>query len=276
MIFAQIGHVVSFLYIIQLLSKQNVMNPAPLFLLIIFTALIGSSCQNDITDPPEELNQILESTHFTYELSEGDWIDTTWQEKYHHWLMDTLDVTLNEKLVYKKYLNRNHLKAHTGKSTNGFAEVGTPTFHTIWYADNHESVHSVVTLTIGHPPALFNEGIAVAHQADYGLYPEFVPTWNGDDFHMLSKTHRHNDLPPLNELLESSSFFNFDQNMTYPVAGSFTRYLIDTYGIDKMKAFISISDFYDAGESVRINFESTYPISVDDSWENWLDFIDEY
>jgi len=125
-------------------------------------------------------------------------------------------------------------------------------------------------------PPLFNEGIAVAHQADYGLYPEFSPTWNGEDFHELSKTYQHNDLPPLNELLESSSFFNFDQNMTYPVAGSFTRYLIYSYSINSLKKFISVSDFYDTRDAIRTNFESTYPISVDDAWENWLDFIDEY
>ena len=38
--------------------------------------------------------------------------------------------------------------------------------HTIGRRDNHEGVHTVVILQIGHPPPLFTEGIAVAHQTN--------------------------------------------------------------------------------------------------------------
>lgn len=247
-----------------------------LTVIFLIFSLAVVSCKNDVSDPPEELSQRLERTHFEYQFAEGDYIDTVFQEEYHQWLLDTLGVTLDEKLIYKKYRNRGHLKQHTGRETNGFAEVGTTTFHTIWYADNHESVHSVVTLAIGHPPALFNEGIAVAHQADYGLYPEFVPTWNGEDFHELSKEFKDSDMPSLADLIESRSFFEYDVMMTYPIAGSFTRYLIDTRGMDPIKEFISGSDFYQSGDTTRTRFQEVYGLSLDDAWIEWLMFLDQY
>lgn len=257
--------------------KQFTLKSSYFIFLFVLTCAAGAiSCSSDLLNLPEELSQSLESTHFEYRLAEGDYIDTVWQEKYHRWLLDTLDITLNEKLVYNKYRDRNHLKQHTGRTTNGFAEAGTPTFHTIWHADNHESVHSVVTLTIGHPPALFNEGIAVAHQADYGLYPEFEPRWNGRDFHALSKGYRNSDLPQLESLIESSSFFEFDTNMTYPVAGSFTRYLIDTRGIERLKEFISDSDFYQPMPTTKSRFLEVYGLSLDEAWNEWLVFLDDY
>lgn len=246
-------------------------------IIIFFSVMLGAiSCNNDIADPPEELSRTLESENFKYFMAEGDYIDTLWQEQYHEWLLDALDVTLNKKLIYKKYRNRKHLKEITGRNTNGFAEIDTPTFHTIWLADNHESVHAVVLQRVGHPPALFNEGIAVAHTADYLSFPEIKLVWNGDDFHTLSKEYNRAGLLSLNDLLESTSFFDFDTNITYPVAGSFTRYLINEYGIQKVKDFISISDFYDTRETTRANFESVYSVSIDEKWNDWLSFVENY
>ena len=229
------------------------------------------SCRNDPASSPEELQTTMESQHFKYFLSEFDQIDTTWQETYYTWLIDTLNVSLNQKLVYHKYENRQHLKEITGRNTNGFAEVGTYDFHTIWPVDNHESVHNIVTLIIGHPPALFNEGIAVAHQAIYSAYPDkpFIPGWNGQDFDQLSKEYLADSFPTLDELIESKSFFKFDTNKTYPVAGSFVRYLIDKHGLEKMKAFISKSEFNAKKASTKAHFSDTYDMSINDAWDEW-------
>lgn len=247
-----------------------------MFAILIFF----SSCdENDksFASPEEELTKSMESEHFIYHFSEGDYIDTTWQEQYYDWLIDTLDIELDSKLIYYKYKTRKHLKTITGRETNGFAEIGTFKFHTIWKIDNHESVHTIVTQIIGHPPALFNEGIAVAHQTDYFKYPNFIPSWNGEDFDQLSRDYKiNNDIPPLENLIESKSFFDYNTNMTYPIAGSFVRYLIDNYGLQKMKGFISTSDFYDKKDITRNNLEEIYDISLDEIWDEWLNYIENY
>ena len=89
----------------------------------------------------------------------------------------------------ENYRDRAHLRALTGRYTNGFAEPGTTRFHTIWQIDNHEGVHTLVILQIGHPPALFNEGVAVAHQTE-PAQSILTPRWNGTDLHVLARQDR--------------------------------------------------------------------------------------
>jgi hypothetical protein len=161
-------------------------------LILLFLGMIPSCKKDDLGNSQEDkLTKHISSIHFDYYYSENDKdiIDTTWQEKYYNWLIDTLNLESEIKLEYYKYRDREHLKRVTGRETNGFGEIGTKRFHTIWKVDSHESVHLIVTLLIGHPPAIFNEGIAVAHQADYFKYPDFIPGWNGQDFNKLAKKY---------------------------------------------------------------------------------------
>ena len=247
-----------------------------LFLLMIIFSTILSGCHKDEPIATEDLlSQHISGTHFEYYFSEtdADIIDTTWQEEYFLWFMEELDLDPNLKLEYRKYRDRAHLEKVTGKETNGFAEVGTNKFHTIWKIDSHESVHSIVTMLMGHPPPLFNEGIAVAYQADY-FQPGFIPGWNGQDFHVLSKSFLDNgSIPSLDNLLSANTFFDISADVTYPVAGSFVRYLIDTYGIYEMKDFINLSDFEDSKSQIRIDFQNAYGFSIDDAWNEWILFI---
>lgn len=260
-----------------LLSMMKNLYPICLFTFVLFIA----SCDNKdpvITEEDKLINHIS-GHHFDYYYSDSDpdYIDTAWQEEYYDWLIDALELSEGITLEYYKYRDRAHLKRVTGENTNGFAEVGTTKFHTIWEIDNHECVHSIVTQLIGHPPALFNEGIAVAHQADYFKYPEFIPGWNGQDFHSIAKTHYlAGELPSLNKLLVSNSSWEEDADLTYPVAGSFVRYLIDQYGIGKLKSFITSSDYDDGRESIKSDFSATYGITMEQAWNEWEVFVEEY
>lgn len=162
-----------------------------------------------------------------------------------------------------------HIEALTGKATNGFAEPGTTRFHTIWSIDNHECVHTIVILQIGHPPALFNEGVAVAHQTDpaRGI---LTPRWNGTDVHVLARGYdAAGRLPALASLLRSTDFFGFDTDVTYPCAGSFVRYLIDTYGLDQFKRYVGSASFDDAAATTESRFQSAYGRSVAAVWADW-------
>lgn len=219
------------------------------------------------------LTEVTRSAHYTVRTVPGDSVDLAWQEQYFEWVTSALQLGPSPQLEYNKYRDRAHLKAVTGRETNGFAEPGTARFHTIWPIDNHEGVHVLVVLQIGHPPALFNEGVAVAHSTDpaRGI---LTPRWSGTDVHTLAKNYDATGrLPAFPSLLRSTGFFDFDTNITYPCAGSFVRYLIDTYGLASFKALLVGSTFDDSSSTTEARFQSAYGrtlASVWDEWRGWL------
>jgi hypothetical protein len=165
------------------------------------------------------------------------------------------------------------MMAVTGRSTNGFAEPGTTRFHTIWPTDNHEVVHTVVILQIGHPPSLFTEGIAVAHQMD-PVRGVLTPRWNGAELDDLARTYDSTGrLPPVSSLMTGPDFFRFDANMTYPCSGSFVRYLLDRYGLDRFRSYASSAAFDDAAGVTETRFQAAYGRSVQALWDEWLAYI---
>ena len=240
---------------------------AGLLLLVVLYACSGP------TEPNTELVETRTSAHYVFHFVPGDAIDTTWQERYYEWLVPTLELQPTVRLDYFKYRNRAHLKAVTGRTTNGFAEPGTTRFHTIWPTDNHEGVHTLVILYLGHPPALFNEGVAVAHQTDPGA-GILTPRWNGQDLHVLARQlDVAGRLPAISALLQSTDFFRYDTEITYPMAGSFVRYLLDTYGLAPFKAFLRGAVF-DAERSVtEARFQAAYGRSVAAAWAEWRSWL---
>jgi hypothetical protein len=233
----------------------------------LFTLL---SCSSDETTAPETvLSHTVTSAHYMFHMAPGDLVDTTWQERYYAWVIVQLQVQPNERLQYFKYRNRAHITQVTGRATNGFAEPGTLRFHTIWPVDNHEGVHTLVIQYIGHPTALFNEGVAVAHHMD-PLRGDLTPRWSGTPIHMIARqaeeAHR---IPALSSLLTSQGFFEFDSQVMYPVAGSFVRYLIDTYGLQRFKALLTGAMFTDAPSTTQSRFLAAYGKSLQATWDEW-------
>ena len=223
--------------------------------------------------PAPALTEITTSAHYVVHAAPGDAIDTAWQDAYYEWMLPALQLQSSGRLDYHKYRDRAHLLALTGRDTNGFAEPGTTRFHTIWPIDNHEGVHTVVILQIGHPPALFNEGIAVAHQTD-PVRGVLTPRWNGADLHALARDYDATGrLPGLSSLLASTDFFRFDPNITYPCAGSFVRYLIDRHGLTTFKAYVASATFQDAPTATESRFLAAYSRSISELWEDWRAFI---
>lgn len=239
----------------------------------VLVALSGLGCDKNPAAPSpassQALTEVTRSAHYTVRTSPGDTVDLAWQEQYFEWVTSALQLGPSPPLEYNKYRDRAHLKAVTGRETNGFAEPGTARFHSIWPVDNHEGVHVLVVLQIGHPPALFNEGVAVAHSTDpaRGI---LTPRWNGSDLHQLAKNYDATGrLPTLPSLLRSTGFFDFDTNITYPCAGSFVRYLIDTYGLASFKALLRGATFDDAPSTSESRFQTAYGRSLASVWEEW-------
>jgi hypothetical protein len=250
-----------------------VLRQAPRYGLLACLVILQACGDTSGPDSADALSQTQLSTHYTYHFARGDAVDTTWQERYHAWLLPALELQFAGRLDYYKYRNRAHITKVTGQATNGFAEPGTTRFHTIWPVDNHEAVHTLVIMQMGHPPALFNEGVAVAHQTlpSSGI---LTPRWSGQDVHVLARQFdAAGRLPALNQLVSSVGFFQFDTNVTYPMAGSFVRYLIDTHGLATFKTFLRNTTFRAAPAHTEAAFQSAYGRSIATAWTAWRSWL---
>lgn len=239
-------------------------------------AVLVTACGCDDPASPQqrsndELTVRLESGHGIYFHAPGDAVDTTFQEGYYRWLFGRLGVEPEEKLVFHKYRDIDHMERMTGDRTNGWAEIGNYRFHTIWELDNHESVHALVNSEWGLAPALLNEGVAVAHQylSDRGY--DF-PQWSGTHVDTLAvRWKRSGDIPALETLLTSRDFFmKHDAGMTYPLAGSFTTSVIERHGYGKLEAFFRSSTFEDGADACRVHFREAFGEEIEVAWERWL------
>jgi hypothetical protein len=227
------------------------------------------------TSPSSPALSVREETaSYSFRYAPGDRVDAAWQEAYNSWVIAALDIAPPRRVIYNKYFSRTHMGDLTGDyNTNGFADSSSFTIHTLWALDNHEVVH-VYSALFGTPPALFNEGIAVAHQTD-PVRGDLTPRWSGLALHDWARRfRRQGTLLQLGNLLASSDFRRFDPNVTYPQSGSFVLYLLDHYGLERLKGFFRDSNPLEPPASVRRRFESFYGLSIDAAERDWWSFID--
>ncbi len=219
------------------------------------------------------LSVTLETEHHSFHVSPGDGVESDWQESFHAWATREIGLSSVPTIQYYKYLNRSHLDALTGLPGNAWADPVTFSIHTIWPTDNHEVVHLYAS-RFGSPTALFSEGFAVAHQVN-PVTGDLVPKWSSVPVHTWARRFRREGrLIGIAELLESSDFRRFDDNVTYPEAGSFIRYLIDEYGLDKMLELFRNGSPHQTDSEVRSIFSAIYGFSVETAEEGWKVFID--
>lgn len=196
-------------------------------LLLLLSGVVFFACNKEDFEEvlQARLSKQISSQHYNYYMALRDDVDTVFQERYITWLLTELEVELTEKINYYRFHDRNHIENVTDRRVNGYAESEKNRLFSIWSTDSHESVHVVVGQQISLLPAFFNEGIAVAYS---GFFEDstFIAGWNGEDFHLLTKTFwQTGKLPTLTTFLKD--FRSIDANTSYPISGSFVSYLID-------------------------------------------------
>jgi hypothetical protein len=146
--------------------------------------------------------------------------------------------------------------------------------HTIWPTDNHETVH-LYSSTIGRMTPLFNEGLAVAFQVD-PVRGDMTPRWNNRHVHDIAASLRAaGRLVPLASLLTIHGWRGVDSQVSYPVAGSFVRYLLDVQGgIGLVRQLFAGSTQTDPPALVRSKVEAAYGRTPDALEADWLAFLD--
>lgn len=235
------------------------------------------ACQASPVDPVRELTASTSSTNFLYHWSPGDaQPDSAYQERHLAWLVSRLGIAPSRPLEYFKYQDARQLTAITGHTQGtGFAEDGNYRFHTIWPKDNHEYVHALVAAEVGTPPALFNEGVAVAHHGASISGPlDGDPLWNGSPLReQVRSLWDSGRVPELDALIENGSFQQLDPGLSYPVAGSFVRYLIDALGPDPLISLIARCPRNATASMVRAVFRDEFGEELDTFWAEWLSWL---
>ena len=129
---------------------------------------------------------------------------------------------------------------------------------------HHELTHIIASLINPSPPALLNEGLAVS----------IVPYWDGKHVDEWVRLYRRKkELIPLMTLLTFTEIGSPSTmpSVSYPEAGSFVKFLIERYGIDKFRQLYSKAK--NGREFLKFNkelFIKVYGKSVEQLEEEWL------
>ena len=214
----------------------------------------------------------MTTPNYVFRFAQGDRVETERQERYHEWVVARLGIPLNRRITYYKYRDRSHMSSVTGKVTNGWADPPAFAIHTIWPWDNHEVVH-VMTALVGRPTDFFNEGIAVAMSVDLqsgGL----DPIWQSQTVHAWAANFRANgELPRLSDIVETDAFRQLDDNRSYPIAGSFLSFMLDSHGIEPMKQFFRNGSREARRADIEREFSAAFGITLSDAEGQWHQFL---
>jgi hypothetical protein len=214
------------------------------------------------------------TAHYVFHTAAGDTVQPDAQERHHEWMLAQFGMTIDRPIEYFKYRDRSHMEQVTGRQTNGWADPPAFAVHIIWPWDNHEVVH-VLTALIGIPTDFFNEGIAVAMQADpqRGI---LEPMWNGRSIHAWAwDIYRLNQLPALTDMIETDAFRKLDDARSYPMAGSFMRFVLDERGMEGMKAFFRSQSRDDKRAAIERDFSAAFGVSLQDVETRWHAFLQD-
>ena len=195
------------------------------------------------------LSQKIESENFILHYDqissdEAEYISIT-KEYYYTIIADLLQVKPTEKINVYVFNSREQKKELFGA---GNADVAKPWQYSVYIsADSwentlkHELAHAfsaefgtgIFKLASGFNPALI-EGIAEAVE---GISNEFELL----DFTALAYSHDYRlSIAPL---FSGLNFFRSNSSIGYTYSGAFIKYLIEKYGIEKVKRFYSTNDF---------------------------------
>ncbi|MEM7007941.1 MAG: hypothetical protein AAF462_02285 [Thermodesulfobacteriota bacterium] len=185
--------------------------------------------------------------------------DHEWRYKQ---IKEDLDIEGTEKTISYIYPDIETRKMVTGAGETTIANPIHNEIHMLYSSFpnpilKHELVH-VMSAEFGNdllkisPKIGLLEGIAVAVD------------WPGQRFtpHQWSKAIIDMELAPPIESILGLGFWYYSSDISYTLMGSFSRYLIDTYGIENYKIAYKTGNF------------SAYDKSVNELGQGWLDYLE--
>jgi len=210
-----------------------------------------------------------ESEHFVY-YTQSDQRIPNWavelNEITYAKVARLFPVTRTTKVKYYKYRSQAGLQQVFGRPRKGYADPTDQggTVHSIYSCHPHEVIHAL-TYPLGRPPALFEEGIAVAYDWRFAM--------EEGEVHALAQGKlMRQDLFPLYSILTTRGFQINDNTTVYIEAGSFVKYLMDTYGPGKMRSLFTVPRYGDLQE-IKTAFQEIYGQSLSEAESEWWAFL---
>ncbi len=213
----------------------------------------------------------LQTEHYTFHYRSGSVAEedihfiAEYQELSYAKIVETLQVSFDGHIHYYFYTSEWDKLFSTGDKGGGLSNTLKNEIHAIYNENRkvigcHEDTHIIAYRTLGNPPFFLQEGLAVFMMESWFQRP--VHEW-GREFLDKGK------LIPVKSLLISINFEKYDSKITYPQSGSFVKYLVDVYGIEKFKTLFSQA----VNENIEFLFKEIYRKSVDDLEREWLNYL---
>jgi len=174
------------------------------------------------------------STHYLFHFSQGsvaekeiDKIVTTQEIEY----QKTIDflATKNDRIInYFLYPNNKTKGELSGNDGNGHAERDKFEVHAVYNNEikcigAHEDTH-LLTSFLGLPPQLFREGLAEYMSGNWH---------NVKHDEWAVRFLAEGKLPDLAQIIDDEKWYELDDSISYPSAGSFVGFLIQKLGREK-------------------------------------------
>lgn len=258
------------------------------FLAIVILVSLSIPCSHLVTafldryypPPPPRLASTIadedgwhldrESKHFIYYTPPGRGMPT-WavelNELTYVQVTKRLSVTGVPKIKYYRYNSQTDLQQAFGRPRKGYTyqtDEGS-VIHSIYSCHPHEVIHAI-TYHLGRPPALFEEGVAVAYDWRFAIE-------EGDVHALARRKLLQQKLLPLRLILTTKDFHLYDSATVYIEAGSFVKYLMDTYGPDKMRSLFTVLPSYSDIQEIETAFQQIYGQSVSEMESQWWAFL---
>ena len=205
-------------------------------------AMLGSAVVSSAASLPGFT--LAASTPRVNYFSRGQKVDVAKVEASLTRIEGALGTRLAGRASYYRYESAQEVAAGTGHYAAGVTFAGQ--VHSTRAAHDHELVH-LVAAQLGDPGRFFQEGLAVAL---------------GDEARGLRRAAKKalSGGRPLAGWI--AGFDGQDQDAAYAVAGTFVQHLIETYGMDKVRAFFGASR---SERDVTRAFASTFGQGIDEA-----------
>lgn len=245
-----------FIYLFFLVIRKNITKNRIVLSLLILTGLVASFLISPIlgfSTNKDRLKNILpkriETNRFVVYYDKLDSLEqkilTIYFTYYYSELQKNIKTTPSKKIEAFLFENDEDKREYFG---SGNADVAKPWLYQIYLNKNswkstlkHELAHifsaefgsSLLKLS-GYLNPFLIEGFANASDPFIDIIPiDYLAA-------LHYKTTKRNIVP---QLKSSMNFFGFNSTLSYLYSGSFCKYLIETYGIEKFKQFYKSNDF---------------------------------
>lgn len=171
-----------------------------------------------------------------------------------------LGVKHEERIDFYNYRSIERKEALTGNAAD--AHYAGTAMHTIGWEDKHKLAHVVLRL-LGNSTLLLREGLAMyLSQKNMGL-----------DLHSYVRQQSQAEIvPSVKTLCDDRKFVEIGVDLAFPAAGSFVRFLVEEYGMEKVKLLYSEMDSGNPGAKFRQTFQQIIGLDIMDADARWRTF----